>query len=85
MKKDGKVLQRLRVLLELRQKDVAALIPRYDGRGMIDDTTLSRVEGGYLEPTEEFVWLYVAALVAAREALVEAREALVEARKDVSP
>lgn len=62
----GETLQRLRVLLQLKQADVARLIPRYDGTGAIDDTTLSRIEAGHLEPTEAFVWAYLEALCRAK-------------------
>lgn len=61
----GETLQRLRLLLTLKQAEIAQHIPRYEGEGHIDDTTLSRIEAGHLEPTEAFVWSYLEALVEA--------------------
>lgn len=71
----GETLQRIRLLLALKQAEVAQHIPRYEGEGHIDDTTLSRIEAGHLEPTDAFVWSYLEALVEA--SLVVQQEQLV--------
>jgi len=72
----GETLQTIRQLLDLKQADVARHIRRYDGRGCIDDTTLSRIERCYLEPTDAFVWDYMEALIeATAEKAERAREA----------